>query len=45
MTMNVKLKPLWEQVIVVFGASTGIARITALEACRRRRGVVSNLRP
>lgn len=33
--MNVKLKPLWEQVVVVFGASTGIGRITALEACRR----------
>ena len=29
------MKPLFDQVIVVFGASTGIGRITALEACRR----------
>ena len=39
--MNVKLKPLFEQVIVVFGASSGIGRITALEACRRGARVVA----
>lgn len=29
------MKPLFDQVVVVFGAATGIGRITALEACRR----------
>ena len=42
--MNVKLKPLWEQVVVVFGASTGIGRITALEACRRGARVLAAAR-
>src|SRR3954452_18827335 len=38
--MAVKLKPVSEQVIVVFGASSGIGRVTAAEACRRgARGV------
>jgi NAD(P)-dependent dehydrogenase (short-subunit alcohol dehydrogenase family) len=38
------LKPLYEQVIVVFGASSGIGRITALEACRRGACVVAAAR-
>ena len=37
-------KPLWEQVVVVFGASTGIGRLTALEACRRGARVVAAAR-
>ena len=42
--MGLNLKPLSEQVIVVFGASTGIGRVTALEACRRGARVVAAAR-
>jgi NAD(P)-dependent dehydrogenase (short-subunit alcohol dehydrogenase family) len=38
------LKPLSEQVIVVFGASSGIGRVTALEASRRGARVVAAAR-
>ena len=39
--MGLKLKPLSEQVVVIFGASSGIGRVTALEACRRGARVVA----
>lgn len=39
--MGLNLKPLSEQVIVVFGASSGIGRVTAAEACRRGAKVVA----
>jgi NAD(P)-dependent dehydrogenase (short-subunit alcohol dehydrogenase family) len=42
--MDLKLKPLEEQVLVVFGASSGIGRVTALEACRRGARVVAAAR-
>jgi NAD(P)-dependent dehydrogenase (short-subunit alcohol dehydrogenase family) len=42
--MGLNLKPLSEQVIVVFGASTGIGRVTELEACRRGARVVAAAR-
>jgi NAD(P)-dependent dehydrogenase (short-subunit alcohol dehydrogenase family) len=42
--MGLNLKPLSQQVIVVFGASTGIGRVTALEACRRGARVVAAAR-
>jgi NAD(P)-dependent dehydrogenase (short-subunit alcohol dehydrogenase family) len=42
--MGMNLKPLSQQVIVVFGASTGIGRVTALEACRRGARVVAAAR-
>ena len=42
--MDLKLKPLSEQVIVVFGASSGIGRVTALEASRRGAAVVAAAR-
>lgn len=39
--MDLELKPLSEQVVVVFGASSGIGRVTALEAARRGATVVA----
>ena len=42
--MKPNLKPLSEQVIVVFGASSGIGRVTALEAARRGARVVAAAR-
>jgi NAD(P)-dependent dehydrogenase (short-subunit alcohol dehydrogenase family) len=42
--MDPTLKPLPEQVLVVFGASSGIGRVTALEACRRGARVVAAAR-
>lgn len=44
MKSQVNLKPLAEQVIVVFGASSGIGRVTALEAVRRGAQVVGAAR-
>ena len=38
--MFVKLKPLSEQTIVITGASSGIGRVTAVEAARRGARVV-----
>src|SRR4051812_36343018 len=35
MTVQIKLKPIAQQVVVVFGASSGIGRITALEFAKR----------
>jgi NAD(P)-dependent dehydrogenase (short-subunit alcohol dehydrogenase family) len=42
--MNPNLKPLSAQVIVVFGASSGIGRVTALEASRRGARVIAAAR-
>ena len=42
--MKPDLKPLSEQVMVVFGASSGIGRVTALEASRRGARVVAAAR-
>lgn len=42
--MNANLKPLSAQVIVVFGASSGIGRVTALEASRRGARVIAAAR-
>ena len=44
MKRHVTLKPLSEQVVVVFGASSGIGRVTALEAVRRGAHVVGAAR-
>jgi NAD(P)-dependent dehydrogenase (short-subunit alcohol dehydrogenase family) len=38
--MKLELKPLSEQVVVVYGASSGIGRVTALEAVRRGARVI-----
>ncbi len=38
--MKIKLKPIGAQVVVVFGASSGIGRLAALEFARRGAKVV-----
>lgn len=42
--MKIKLKPISEQVVVVFGASSGIGRLTALDFARKGAKVVAAAR-
>ena len=42
--MQIKLKPINEQVVVVFGASSGIGRIAALDFAERGAKVVVSAR-
>jgi NADP-dependent 3-hydroxy acid dehydrogenase YdfG len=42
--MKIKLKPLNQQVVVVFGASSGIGRITAIEFAKKGAKVVAAAR-